>query len=193
MDCDINALIRRSSVCRKFNKREIPEDILKDILDAGIWGLSVLGLQPWRFVCVKNKKVIDQIADITSKRADDFASIATRIMSISATAIKTSSALIAIFNNGILQKRASKYGDIYVQRAYMAELQSIGGAIQNMFLTANIHGLAALWLDAPTFCEDDINKLLRTNEPLIAFLALGYPAMSHSRRSKRSGSIKYIN
>jgi F420 biosynthesis protein FbiB-like protein len=54
--------------------------------------------------------------------------------------------------------------------------QSMGGALQNMMLTAHGHGLASYWLSAPLFCPDAVREALALPEGYIpqALIAVGH-------------------
>ncbi len=191
MQNDLLTLIKKSGSIRKFKRKKITKELLNNVLEAGKWGLSVLGMQPWNIICIVNKVTKDNIADITLKKAKELPIGVNMIMKITASVIRSADILIGIYNNQKLQKRATKFGNKSVHRARIAELQVIGGVIQNMFLEANSLGLGAVWLDAPTFCEDDINNLLDEHNELIAFLALGYPDIE-PKRSKRNVITRFI-
>ena len=58
----LDALMTRRSV-RKFQNRQIPDEILDRIITAGTYAPSALGLQPWGFVVVQNQDVLNHISD----------------------------------------------------------------------------------------------------------------------------------
>jgi nitroreductase len=58
----LDALMTRRSV-RKFQNRQIPDEILDRIITAGIFAPSALGLQPWGFVVVQNQDVLNRVSE----------------------------------------------------------------------------------------------------------------------------------
>jgi coenzyme F420-0:L-glutamate ligase/coenzyme F420-1:gamma-L-glutamate ligase len=56
-------------------------------------------------------------------------------------------------------------------------VQSLGAAIQNMLLVANVEGLGACWFSAPSFCKETVRKVLEIPENVEpqALIAIGYP------------------
>jgi nitroreductase len=60
----IECLKTRRSV-RNFSDKEIPEDAINEIIDAGRLAPTANNLQPWEFVVVTDKPVKKKIADIT--------------------------------------------------------------------------------------------------------------------------------
>lgn len=67
----INIKSRRSKRC--FLERRIPDDIIKEIIEAGCYAPSALNKQPWKFIVVTNKDSIKRLScivkDITAKIA----------------------------------------------------------------------------------------------------------------------------
>jgi nitroreductase len=51
----IEAIMTRRSV-RKFERKQIPDAILENIIRAGTYAPSALALQPWAFVVVQDQK-----------------------------------------------------------------------------------------------------------------------------------------
>jgi nitroreductase len=47
---------------RQFSDREIPDDVLTDILDTGRWSGSAKNTQPWDLVVVKNRETLATLA-----------------------------------------------------------------------------------------------------------------------------------
>lgn len=182
-------LIKQSGAVREFKDNDISTHDIDKIIEAGRWGLSVLGIQPWIFIPIRNRAVIAKLSNIFLEKSDDLVAGANMVLRLTAKIIKNSKLIIAIYNNQLLEKRAQKFGALYVKRAYIAEIQAIGGAIQNMILQTNELGLGCVWLDAITFCSDVINTLLNENTELIAFLAIGYPAVKPHRSKREDNNV----
>jgi nitroreductase len=51
-------LIKSLRSVRKFSEREIPDDVLRDILDTGRWAGSAKNSQPWDLVVVTNRDTL---------------------------------------------------------------------------------------------------------------------------------------
>ena len=54
---EILEIIKKRKTIRKYTDKPIPKEVLDKILEAGIWGPSVHGLQPWKFVVVTQGQV----------------------------------------------------------------------------------------------------------------------------------------
>jgi nitroreductase len=190
-ETDVLKLIKETSIVRRFTDADVPDELIDKILEAGNWSFSVMGIQPWSFVCIKSKKNINNIADIMINNSKNIPRAFSIIANLTAQTIKNANALIAVYNNKKVSSRAVKYGKDYLKRVYIAEVQAIGGVMQNMCLEAASLGLGFVWADSPAFFDKEINQLLGENKELLAFLVIGYPNQK-SVRTKRSTDIKLI-
>jgi nitroreductase len=176
-----------SGAVRKFNKKPIPEGILNKILEAGIWGVSILGLQPWYYICVSSGHVLKHISEVLKERSQFEHGGVDKIMAITSDAIKTTNVLIAVYNKENVQKRAGRLNVKYTEHAKIAELQAIGASVQNMILMATSLGLNCVWVNTPTYIENEVNEILNENKKLISCLLLGFSDLTPIR-SKRASS-----
>jgi nitroreductase len=55
-------LIRTLRAVRQFSDRQIPDDVLLDILDTGRWTGSSKNTQPWDLIVVKNRETLAALA-----------------------------------------------------------------------------------------------------------------------------------
>jgi len=61
-----NIKSRRSR--RGFLERRIPDDIIREIIEAGRYAPSALNKQPWKFIVITNKPVIKKLSSIVKKK-----------------------------------------------------------------------------------------------------------------------------
>lgn len=197
---DILRLIKNRKSIRKYKDKPIPKRIIDKIIEAGIWGPSVpsfLRIQPWRFIVVADKKLISKISELILAKSKKSEAGVNILLKSAANIVSGARAIIVIYNSGDMEKMKHKFKEIYsnfsevIQRA---ELSAISAAIQNMILAAESLRVGSCWLDMPLFCRKEINKLLKTDKELIAFLTLGYPAEKgwRSPRKPLSGAVRYI-
>ncbi|MBM3244825.1 MAG: hypothetical protein FJZ15_03435 [Candidatus Omnitrophica bacterium] len=192
--------IKGRTTIRRYITKPVPKKILDKIIKAGIWGPSIpsfLRIQPWQFVAITNKKKIAKISDIALQRSKKLGAGANILLSSASRIMGSSPAIVLVYNSKDLQKVKQKYGNAYANFAEIiprAELSAISAAIQNMLLMAEELEVSSCWLDTPLFCKKEINKLIGTDNELIAVLTFGYPA-EQGRRSPRkpiSESVKFI-
>jgi len=60
----IKVLKERRSI-RKYQKKEVPEDIIKGIIDCARFAPTAINIQPWEFIVITDGEMRKKIADIT--------------------------------------------------------------------------------------------------------------------------------
>jgi nitroreductase len=145
---------------RKFEAREVSEEFLEKVLEAGRWAPSGLNNQPWRFAVVRDKTIKDAVSKFTNY---------SRI-------VRDADTLIAVFMDN-----ASGYHKV-------KDAQSIGACMQNMLLEAHALGLGAVWLGEIIRSDKQIREILGlgTKLKLMAVIALGFPAESPKATKRKA-------
>jgi nitroreductase len=58
------AIFERRSI-RKFVEKDVPSEMLNELLKAGIWAPSAGNIQPWAFFCITDKERIHKIKTVS--------------------------------------------------------------------------------------------------------------------------------
>ena len=144
----ITAIKTRRSI-RHYTPQPVADDVIAQIIEAGIWAPSGLNNQPWRFVIIKSKDAKEELAQCTSY---------SRI-------VQESQVCICVF--------------YHIPSGYNRDkdILGIGACIQNMLLAAHDRGLGAVWLGEILNKKQKVNALcaLSSDYELMAVIALGYP------------------
>jgi len=163
-------VIKKRRSIRKFKQKPVEKFKIMKILEAGRWAPSGYNNQPWRFLIIKNRKILGQIAELTNKWDEK--------------TIKSSVAGIFVYAD-----KKAVYNDDKDNFA-------IGACIQNMLLEACGQGLGACWICGVLKNKHKISKLLRVpkNFEMKALVALGYSDESPKvpRKKLKSLIIKEI-
>jgi len=183
MSLRILDLIKDRRSVRKYSSKEVPRDILFNILEAARWAPSAHNAQPWRFIIITERslkrKLAEQMADvwikdmmgngvprdIREKLAED------SIMQFTDTPVL----IIAC----VTMKDMDRYPDRRrMTYEHVMATQSLAAAIQNILLAAYSEGLGACWFCAPLFCQVAVRRVLRVPEDVEpqALIMLGYPS-----------------
>lgn len=168
----LDELIRTRRSYRRYEQREVPDDAILQILEAGRWAPSPANLQPCRFIVVKDPEVKRELTEL-------------------AVESKTlSSYWVPAFRPGAQHGRPADFGQTPLAIAVCADPQknmllvhgqdlwliAAGMTIQNMWLTAHSLGLGMACVTH--WIEEKAKRIL--NIPLawrlVAVLAIGYPA-----------------
>lgn len=174
----LNAISERRSI-RKYKDIPVPQDLIEEILQAGILAPSSKNRQPWRFVVVSGNAKTDMLSAMEQglireaknpmlPDSKQHLSAARHTLEIMRQAPVT----IFVLNTlGIDLSRAIGTED----RIYeICNAQSIGAAIQNMTITAAESGLGSLWICDTFFAYGELKAWLNTDGELFAALTIGY-------------------
>ena len=162
MELDKAIMERRS--CRSYDKKEVTEEQLREILEYGIWSPSGTNSQPWRFDALlgdaKDKFIAVMRENIEKKKAD-FTEQQINIFEWSATSLDKSSAIYVVWD----------------KNKTWTSPQSIGACIQTMMLKAQGMDLGTLWVAAVRVAAEEYKKMYgKEDMDLIAAVGVGYPS-----------------
>ncbi|OEC85800.1 MULTISPECIES: nitroreductase family protein [Methanobacterium] len=151
---DLYETIRNRRSIRKYKDREIDDDLIHEIIEAGIWAPSAGNLQSWEVVVVKDPEIKSQLAVACYIR--EFIAEAPVVLVICAHKRKSSAA----------------YGE-RGQELYC--IQDAACAAQNMLLMIHDLGLGACWNGS--FNEESVSALLGIPNGVrpVTIITVGYP------------------
>lgn len=143
-------LTRRS--IRKYKDKAVPEEDIHDLLKAAMAAPSANNRQPWHFVVIDDRKVLDEIPKF-HKYAD---------------MLKDAHLAILVL------------GDQRLEQTEGYVIQDCSAATQNILLAAHSKGLGAVWLGIHPREErmSGMRNLLGLPEHIIplSLIAIGHPA-----------------
>ena len=143
----------RKSV-RKYDKKDVPNGIIGQIIFAGTQAPSAGNIQPWEFVVVKDEKIKKELSIAALRQNHVF------------------KAPVVIVVSADSEKSGDKYGE---RGKKLYSIQDTAAAIENMLLVAHDLGLGACWVGA--FEEEKVKSILNMPDRLrpVALLTIGYP------------------
>ncbi|AEC51392.1 putative protein nitroreductase [Pyrococcus sp. NA2] len=147
---EIMDVIKGRRAVRKFKDKQIPLEDLKKILEAGIWAPSGSNIQPWEFILVTEKDMIE------------------KIKLVSPGLFGNPSALVILCINKERAKRGGRLGELMA-------LMDISMAAQNMMLMAYSLGIGSC--PVVSFNKTALKELLDIPEHVepVLMLIFGYP------------------
>jgi len=202
---DLEKIIRERRSIRRWKTQEVPDDLLRRAVELATWAPNGGNFQGWRFVVVKNRQVIENMANAVQAVADRIASWPESAawkedMDRSrkyASFFRNAPVCIATFvgryqsaMDKVLEARGPsdpEVGQIMTyRRAASTAVQSIAAAVTTMLLVFQQMGLGAVWLGAPQMAMKELKTIL--NVPagldLTSLIAVGYPDESPRRERK---------
>jgi len=191
------AIESRTSV-RNFLETQVPVEDLKEMVRLASCAPSVNNYQPWKFIAITNKPLLNTLADVVSEKIMQVhaneSKVAANVKSQVewyATFFRNAPAVIAITMEGyesILEKGVEMSHDEINKMRNYPDVQSAGAAIENLLLAAVDMGYGACWMSAPMIAQDVIEKALKVipDYHLVAFVALGRPVNPPRAREKKA-------
>ncbi len=145
----LEGIATRRSI-RKYTDRPVTQEQLREIVKAGTLAPSGLNNQPWRFVTVRERSVLDSLARLTK----------------SGHVLRGAPACIVVFVD-----RKAMYHEV-------KDHQAMGACIQNLLLAAHGMGMGAVWLGEILKSEKQVRDLFGVKDTMdrMAVVALGWPA-----------------
>jgi nitroreductase len=154
----IETILSRRSI-RTYTEESVDDKDIITILEAARWAPSGLNNQPWKFIVIKDKVTMEELADCTH-----YSKI-----------VQNAPLLIAVYLDTETMYNKTK------------DIQAIGAAIQNMLLACCDLGLGAVWLGEILNQSDKVNLILNCPDSmeLMAVLAIGKPAEGGKSPSRK--------
>ena len=191
----IEAIEARTSI-RIFNEDKVNmEDIREMVRLAGL-APSVNNYQPWRYIAITNKDLLNRMADAVSAKIENIPaskSIASKNVKTQvtwfSTFFKDAPVLLALVTKPyetVLETAVElTHDEINTLRNY-PDIQSAGASIQNILLTAVDMGYGACWLSGPMFAKRELEQMLNIKSPekLLAFVVIGHARSDHKPKAK---------
>lgn len=188
----LKVMLERRSI-RKYRPVIVPDELLEEIVQAGLYAPSGMNMQPWHFVVVRTPERMLQIRAVM--------------------------AVVAMRFNPLLQQRFAEHPEVITETnnflltlggapacvlafAHKKDdsdrdnvIESTSAAIQNMQLAAWNRGVGSCWIGAPKYV--DCGALFEAafgagHGEFIALLTLGYPAEDPKAHKRKGGRYTMI-
>ncbi len=172
MDSALDAIMTRTSVRVYDPDKTVPDDVVEKLLRAGMAAPSAVNRQPWAFVVVKDRAILDALAE-----ALPYAKMLAH-------------APLAIIPCGDSAHFLPGEDDVLW-------VQDLSAVSENILVAANALGLGAVWtcIYPHSERENPVRKILGIPESVVPFAAIpvGYPAHDHKPKNKWHENLVHYN
>jgi nitroreductase len=170
---------------RVFTPEKIKNEDLREMVRLGAMAPSVNNYQPWKFIVITNRAILQKMATIVSEKisglpANNSQTSANIISQVEwfATFFRQAPALIALImdkSETVLEKSVTLSPEEINRMRNFPDIQSAGACIQNILLAATDLGYGACWLSAPLMAKEELENVLeiQSSSSLMAFVAVG--------------------
>ncbi|MGL4849044.1 MAG: nitroreductase family protein [Clostridium sp.] len=181
----IKAIKNRRST-RVFTEEVVNEDIIKEIIDAGLSAPSGHNMQPWHFTVITNKDILDMLStetkNMNKEHSDDFIK-----------KVSNNEKYHVFYNAPVGIIVSGKEDSMTVQ-------SDVAAASENILLAAESLGLGGCWIGFITllFMSDrgeEFKKKLNIPEGFKPMhgLVLGHKKVQNTKETeKREGTVSFI-
>lgn len=187
----LSAIENRRSI-RKFSNQDVPNSIIKDIIESGTKAPSAKNRQPWKFIVVQGDSKQEMISAFKKGferelTGDDPLLPNSRIhingAKYSLEIMKNAPVTIFIINTASkgLFAELSNEEKIYE----FANTQSISASIENILIEATDRGLGTLWICDIFFAYKELHNWLNVEGEMVAAISLGYPIETPKQRPRK--------
>lgn len=206
---DFSTLAATRRSIRKYTDADIPITEIEKLIQIATCAPSGCNSQCWKFVAIKDKAIIEQIAGTVIQKTE--ALLAPGASEMSETYLDSKRKIVSFFRNApvvvavfltqfkfydpvmikALQKQGYHHDDI-MELFLRPDLLSIGAAVQNLLLAAHERGYGACWMNEPAVAGAEIATILKMPSDcrLVSIVPIGYPA--YTPRTKEMKELSEI-
>ncbi len=186
----INVICNRRSI-RKYLDKQVPKEMIEQIIEAGRMSPSAKNRQPWKYVVLGGEHKSDFLKHMKKgilREESELALLPNSRNGISdanntLSIMQQAPIIIAVLNtNG---KNPFDIIDVDNRFVEIFDTLSIGASIQNMLLKATEIGLGTLWIANTCYAYKELTEYLDTTYQLVGAIALGYADEAPKQRPRK--------
>lgn len=204
---EFKEVIERRTSIRSFRSDPVPVEDIREIIRLAGLAPSVNNYQPWSFVVITSKKVMNTLADIISEKIQSYpvknsqlsANVTNQVEWYS-TFFREAPVLVVVVLDkyeSVWEKGVELGHDEINRIRNYPDIQSAGACIENLLLAAVDMGYGGCWLSGPMVARDEIETVLEIMKPsmVLSFIALGKPSKDFKPKGKENlgESIRIIS
>jgi nitroreductase len=180
-------IIKTRRSIRRYKPEVPPRNLILNLIDAARYAPSPTNLQPWLFLIITKKEVVESMAQAVCFKLDHLSS---KEKAIAEKDVREFGRQYFLFfrKAPVVIAPLFKPYPATVKLGYeltaeestrrkLVSIESTAAATQNLLLAAHSFGLGACWLDGALVARKEIEAILGVKSPweLMCLIALGYP------------------
>lgn len=193
---ELKAAIEARTSVRVYSDEPVNMEDVKEMVRLAGLAPSVNNYQPWRYIAITNRDMLNRISDVVAARIEDIpvtkslaAGNVKKQVTWFSTFFKDAPVLLVLVTRPyetVLESAVElSHEEINIMRNY-PDIQSAGASIQNILLAAVDMGYGACWMSGAMFARAEIETILniRAPEKALAFVVLGKPKTELKPKAK---------
>jgi nitroreductase len=173
---EVDEAVRGRRSVRKYSGKPVPLQIVREVLEAGIWAPSAKNGQQWRFTVLtgSSTKELNTLFRHELEKLSAKIGMARMGSSFNSCRIMEEAPVLVMVWDSNETKQLEE-----------SSRQSVAAAIQNMLLKAYSVGLGSLWICDIHYATKALRKHLGKPWKLVAAVTLGWPAETPQPRPRK--------
>jgi nitroreductase len=200
---ELSSVIRERRSIRKYQNREVPRDVLDEVIQSALWAPSGMNRQEWEVYVVRGEQR-DRLLEIVSKSQEHVMPhlqelFSEKIIKISLQVFKDlggAPAVVLVYtpDRRMLPSPALDLCGRYHQEFKRYNLLlSAAALIQNLLLAAYEKGLGTCWMTGPKYMEEEINAVLGIEgKELVSIIPIGYPDQEPPAPPRKKDVVHWV-
>lgn len=194
---DLEEAIKTRRTIRSYQDREIPTELILKAISLSCWAPNPGNAQSWKFFVVKDRQVIQRLADALQSKADllcgwpeaeEFGEAARGYQRGASSLLRTAPVVIgAAFGGyaGLADKILARRGEGDLDARQMirnreetsTRVQTISGAVAYLLLALHSLGLGGCWMGGSMLARRELEQVLGVPQgfELFTLVPVGYP------------------
>lgn len=200
---NLSEIIKDRRSIRKYQDREIPREILSEILEDALWAPSGMNRQNWNIYVVKGEeksKLLDAVAQAGEIFKPTLEKLfKEKMINITMQFFKKlggAPVVLLVYMPKLtyeIRPDMSSLEKYQIEHNRFTNMLSAAALIQNILLLAWDRGLGTCWMTAPKNAEDQINNAMGiADQELVAIIPIGYPDQSPPAPPRKADKIHWI-
>jgi nitroreductase len=200
---NLSEIIRERRSIRKYLDRDIPREVLSELLEDALWAPSGTNRQNWDIYVVKGEKK-DKLLESVKLAGEIFKPklktlFPEKMVNITLKFFQNlggAPVLLLVYMPKVsyeIREDMSSLEKYQVEHARFTNTLSAAALIQNILLLAKDKGLGTCWMTAPKNAEDQINEVMGiTDKELVSIIPIGYPDQDPPAPPRKGEKIHWI-
>lgn len=200
---NLSEIIRERRSIRKYQDKDIPQEVLNELLEDALWAPSGTNRQNWDIYVVKGEKkekLLEGIIVASEIMKPNLEKLfPEKMVKLTMNFFKTLGGAPVLLLVYMPKMNYEIRNDMSSLEKFQAEYErftnslSAAALIQNMLLLAHNKGLGTCWMTAPKNAEDQINEEMGlTDKELVSIITLGYPDQSPPAPPRKGEKIHWL-
>jgi nitroreductase len=200
---ELERTIRERRSIRKYEEREVPREILREVIELALWAPSGMNRQEWEIVVVQGV-MRDRLHEVVVRSQEHILPhlqelFSEKMIKISLQVFKNlggAPAVVLVYipeSRSETQPTADAKGRYHQEFGRFNRLLSASALIQNLLLAAYEKGLGTCWMTGPKYMEEEINALLgMRGRELLSIIPIGYPDQAPPAPPRKENVVRWI-